>query len=243
MSELTGGPDRRSQVGLRCRQTGVTRQGLDREIETFEKHLRTVPTYAVHLRWWIARYSRGDDMGDLKEDVTGVVDQVEREEGILAAADEVSPPLFAYGPGFIGRYRHAVVLLSLALCLGLPEAARRVLRLCERGDALIERLAEANGEPRATPSVPPPFPVEFGGLYAALEAATESAATAALSQYVPVWLGKWMDDMDFKIAEEGLGHWCFEAAGVVAALDLDDSSFADDPVYPRDLVAFYREGR
>ncbi len=36
------------------------------------------------------------------------------------------------------------------------------------------------------------------------------------------------------------GYWCVEAAGVVAALGIDDSSFADHPHYPRDLVTFFR---
>ena len=38
-----------------------------------------------------------------------------------------------------------------------------------------------------------------------------------------------------------VGYWCFEAAGLVAALDINDETFADHPHYPKDLVAFYRE--
>jgi Domain of unknown function (DUF1911)/Domain of unknown function (DUF1910) len=243
MSELEDGHTRRSPAGLRCHQPGVTRQGLDREIEIFEKHLRTVPTYAVHLRWWIARFSRGDDLTALREDFASVVDQVDREALLATRGGGDVSAFFAYDRGFIGRYRHALVLLSIALCLGLPDLARRVLYRCQRGDALIERLARANGAPQARSEASPPFPEEFDGLYAASDAPTQAAAADAIRQYLPIWLGKWTDDMDFKVADEGLGYWCFEAAGVVAALDLDDNAFADEQVYPRDLVAFYREGR
>ena len=36
------------------------------------------------------------------------------------------------------------------------------------------------------------------------------------------------------------GYWSFEAAAVVATLDLDDSRFRDNEYYPKDLVDFYR---
>ena len=32
------------------------------------------------------------------------------------------------------------------------------------------------------------------------------------------------------------GYWCFEAAAIVKVLGLDDSSFIDNPFYPKDLV-------
>jgi hypothetical protein len=205
--------------------------------------LRDLPPYAPHLRWWTARYSRGDDLASLRDAFADVVDQVDRDGEAARSDGGDDALLFEYGAGFIGRYRDALVLLSIALCLSSPDAARQVLRWCERGDTLVETLAQANGAPRAEREVAPPFPEEFDGLYAALDAPTQSAAADAIRQYLPVWLGERMDDMGFKIAEEGLGYWCFEAAGVVAALGLDDSDFADEPVYPRDLVAFYCAGR
>lgn len=36
------------------------------------------------------------------------------------------------------------------------------------------------------------------------------------------------------------GYWCFEAAAVVAIMELDDSSFRDNQYYPKDLVDYYR---
>lgn len=229
----------RDPIPLRCRQRGVTRDGLDREIARFEAYFRDLPPYGPHLRWWIARYSRGDDLALLRGAFADVVDQVDRDGEDARAREGDSALLFAYGPGFIGRYRDALVMLSIALCLRRPDCARRLLRWCERGDALIEQLAEANGAPRAGSDVPPPFPEEFDGLYGALNAATPADA---LLQYLSVWADERMKDMGFKISDEGICYWCFEAAGIAAALGIDDSLFAAEPVYPADLVAYYREG-
>jgi hypothetical protein len=228
--------------GLRCRQPGVTQATLQEEIADFEASPPNARTYGASLRWWIARYSRGDRLVDLRDAFAQVADQVERDGRDAQVREGDDALLFRYDEGYVGRYRHALVLLSVALCLRLPESAHTVLRWCERGDELIERLAAANGAPQTERQVPPPFPQRFDGLYAAVAASALADANAAVRDYVRVWLDDRMHDMGFKIYEEGLGYWCFEAAGVVAALELDDSSFAAEPVYPADLVAYYRQG-
>jgi hypothetical protein len=235
-------PASRDPGTLRCRQPGVTRDRLDKEIASFETYFRDLPPYGPHLRWWIARYSRGDGLVSLREAFAEVVSQVDRDGHDAIDREGDGAPLFAYSDGFIGRYRDALVLLSIALCLHLPECTRTLLRWCERGDPLIETLAQANGAPRAEREAPPPFPEAFDGLYAALDAATPDAAADAVRAYLRVWLDERMDDMGFKISDQGLCYWCFEAAGVVAALNIGDGVFTDEPVYPADLVAFYREG-
>jgi PoNe immunity proteins (PoNi), C-terminal/PoNe immunity protein (PoNi), N-terminal len=228
--------------GLRCRQPGVTRATLDEEIADFEASPPNALTYSASLRWWIARYSRGHPLDDLREAFAQLADQVERDGRDAQVREGDDTLLFRYDEGYVGRYRQALVLLSIALCLRRPESAHTVLRWCERGDALIEHLAAANSAPQADRRVPPPFPDRFDGLYAAVAATDRADGESAVCDYVSVWLDDRMDDMGFKIYDEGLGYWCFEAAGVVAALELDDSSCASEPVYPADLVAHYRKG-
>jgi hypothetical protein len=219
------------------RQAGVRSATLDHEIANFDELPSESRAYRTALRWWTARYSRGDGLADLRPAFGRVTDQVQRDgegDGGL---------LFRYSDGWVGRYRDALVLLSIALCLRLPQSAATVLRWCERGDVLVERMAAPLDVPMAQAEPRPPFADRFDGLCAAVEASGPADAAAALGDYLRIWLDDRMDDMGFKTYDEGLGYWCFEAAGVVAALDVDDSSFADEPVYPRDLVAFYREGR
>jgi len=227
---------------LRCRQYGVVRDRLDHEIIRFERNFSDLPPYGPHLRWWIARYSRGDDLAALRRAFPDVVGQVDRDGQDARAREGETALLFAYADGFVGRYRDALLLLSIALCLRLPECAHTVLRWCERGDALIETLAEANGAPRAEREHPAPFPEQFDGLYVALDAPTPDVAAAAMRAYLSVWLDERMDGMGFKVSDEGIGYWCLEAAGVVASVGIDDRLFVDESVYPVDLVAFHREG-
>jgi hypothetical protein len=47
------------------------------------------------------------------------------------------------------------------------------------------------------------------------------------------WYGSHKDGIYF-------GYWCFEAALVTVLFDIDDSSYRDHLVYPRDLVDWYR---
>ena len=68
-----------------------------------------------------------------------------------------------------------------------------------------------------------------------------------IATYLAVWYQERMEGFSFKdlhleAPDAGyVGYWCFEAAGVVAALKIDDSSFSSHPHYPKDLVVFYRE--
>ena len=75
--------------------------------------------------------------------------------------------------------------------------------------------------------------------------APEASRASCVGRYLEHWYDVKMDGFSFKDTHlEGnsgyVGYWCVEAAGIVAALGIDDRSFADHPHYPRDLVAFFR---
>src|SRR4051794_24749682 len=117
------------------RQAGVRSATLDHEIANFDELPSESRAYRTALRWWTARYSRGDGLADLRPAFGRVTDQVQRD------AESDGGLLFRYSDGWVGRYRDALVLLSIALCLRLPQSAATVLRWCERGDVLVERMA------------------------------------------------------------------------------------------------------
>ncbi len=80
----------------------------------------------------------------------------------------------------------------------------------------------------------------------------ESAAGSrerSIAEYLKVWYSERMEGFVFKdmhlVRDPSayIGYWCFEAAGVVAALGIDDASFSSHPHYPKDLVASYRMQR
>jgi hypothetical protein len=226
---------------MRCNDPEVTRSVLDRAIGEYEKHYSGLIEYGVHLRWWIARYSRGDSLEALRE-AFGIVAHKVQETGELERSRfGAGYRSFGYRPTDIERFRTALVLLSIGLCLRSPPVQiRNVLDWCERGDPLLEAIAHA-ALPSETPpqALPAAFPQEFDGLYAAL-AAAPSRRAALIADYLSVWLDSRMNGFGFKVGERKIGYWCFEAAGLVATFNIDDDSFASRPHYPRDLPAYYR---
>jgi hypothetical protein len=228
---------------MRSKDPRVSLAVLDEAISDYQRYSSQLTRYSVHLRWWIARYSRGDSLKDLR-DAFGVLAQKVAVSARDAREEYGSNYLlFGYQPTDLGMFRDALVLLSMAACLRAPtEQARLLVDACERGDALIEKLVEAAYSDSIAPVTTRAFPEEFDGLYAALDA-NPAQQPAVIGDYLGVWLDGRMREFGFKISQEKLGYWCFEAAGIVATLGIDDASFAADVHYPRDLVAFHRGGR
>jgi hypothetical protein len=219
----------------------------DRIVREYDEHFRDSDVYIHHLRRWIAGYSRGDDLRELRRlYLVVVVEKVERADRALRARWGDTDRLF-WHKGHLGeRYRDALVLLSVGLCLRAPgEAIETILACCERGDPLIETVAGAAAPGSEKPHGPPAFPAIFDGLYEAL-GASGAERERCVQEYLSAWYPEKMKDFSFKDVHlqkdtaDYVGYWCFEAAGVVAALGIDDRSFAEHPHYPRDLVAFYR---
>jgi len=226
---------------MRSTDPNIFGDTLNKYIAEYEQYSWHLTRYGVHLRWWIARYTRGDSLTDLRDAFGVVTDKVAASARAARVEYGQDHFLFGYQPTDLGMFRDALVLLSIAVCLGVrPEQARQIVDSCQRGDALIEKLVEA-----ATPEVVAPvttraFPEEFDGLYAALDATTAAQRSSVIVAYLKVWLDSRMREFGFKISQEKIGYWCFEAAGIVAALEIDDTSLAGDAHYPRDLVAFHR---
>lgn len=225
---------------MRCKDPRITASTLDRVIEDYAQHFSRLTHYGVHVRWWIARYSRGDSLEELRQAFALVAEKVEATGKLKRAEYGADYRLFAYAPGFIGLFRDGLVLLSLGLCLRSPaKQINQVLGCCQRGDPLIEMIAQAAMPSKRVNPVAPAFPEEFDGLYAAL-GAPPGQRPKIIADYLALWLDKRMEGFGFKISDQKIGYWCFEAAGVVAALGVDEGSFIDHPHYPADLAAFHR---
>lgn len=228
---------------MRCKDPRITAPLLDRAIEDYARHFSGLSDYGVHLRWWIARYSRGDSLEELRQAFGLVAEKVAATGKLERAQYGDAYRLFSYQPGAIGLFRDGLVLLSLGLCLRAPEEqVRQVLECCERGDPLLETLARAALPSAKVNPAAPAFPERFDGLYAAL-GAPPGERPKIIADYLAVWLDKRMEGFGFKISDQKIGYWCFEAAGVVAALDIDDRTFIGHGNYPADLVEFHRGTR
>lgn len=221
---------------------------LDLFFAEYEKHLQGVERYEFHLEKLVARYSRGDSADDLRREFAFVVQKiVETDRSILAKPG--GRHLFAHQGKFGELLRDPLVLLAFGLCLrAAKNDIAAVLACCDRGDPLLETLAEAAAPGLQEAKGPPQFPNIYDGLYAAL-GASGAEQERLVRDYLAVWYSVKMEGFTFKDTHKlrnkaaYVGYWCFEAAGVVAALNIDDQGFASHPHYPRDLVAFYRAGK
>jgi hypothetical protein len=208
--------------------------------ENYDRHFRRLKHYSSHLRWMVARYSRGDSADELRQAFRLVVNKVAEME------NDGRGKVFAHEGRYASLFRDAVVLLSFGLCLhsGKDEMAR-LLNSCDRGDSLIELLASAAFPDLPVPSTGPAFYPTFHGLYDAIRASGRQRARL-IADYLGIWYTDKMDGFPFKDLHlerdpsDYVGYWCFEAAGVVAALGIDDGNFSSHPHYPKDLVAMYR---
>lgn len=220
---------------------------LERFFRDYEACFTGLDHYSYQLRHMIARYSRGDALAEIRLEFTelrqkiGLTEKMNREK--YPSADSV----FSHRGRFLESFRDALVVLSLGLCLrASQDEIAAVLQFCERGDPLLEAIVGAAAPELRAPAQTPAFYEAYDRLYDAL-VADETVRESCVREYLEVWYAAKMEGVSVKGTHlvEGradyVGYWCFEAAGVVAALNIDDTTFAHHPHYPRDLVLFYRE--
>lgn len=218
---------------------------LEAYFRDYEKYFSDLKHYSGHLRRLIAGYSRGDGPDELRRAFAIVVERVAAMQRELRAEGGRETRVFAHDRKYAGLFRDSLVLLSFGLCLrGTREDMSVVLDNCERGDPLIETLAKAVSPDLAEAGVEPFFYPFFDRLYdAAMK--TDVQREQCIADYLSGWYNDKMEGFTFKDAHLNqdasgyVGYWCVEAAGVVAALGIDDRRFASHPHYPKDLVGFY----
>jgi PoNe immunity proteins (PoNi), C-terminal/PoNe immunity protein (PoNi), N-terminal len=220
---------------------------LARFFRDYDAHFSSLDHYSYQLRHMTARYSRGDSLDDIRREFPELVHKIALTEKMNLENYPDAVHVFEYRGRFVESFRDSLVVLTLGLCLRVSEdEIAAVLSCCERGDPLLETIAGAAAPGLQKPMGAPAFYDFFDRLYDALKATT-TARERCVREYLNVWYGEKMDGLSVKGTHltEGqadyVGYWCFEAAGVVAALDINDETFADHPHYPKDLVAFYRE--
>ncbi|WP_080424890.1 PoNe immunity protein domain-containing protein [Burkholderia ubonensis] len=195
------------------------------------------------LRRVIMRYSRGDDLADLREDMVLLL---AAREQILKFCDalppEEQPARVIYERLSFDSYIDWFWWLSLAVCLGMERAhVHQVLGLIGNvgQDALIDRLAVQLGEERIVGGKLK-FPAQYGSLLQALDACSQEQQEKFVKTFLDGWYegssqAAWYENHHGEDAGY-FGYWCFEAALVVKLFGIDDASFCDNPYYPADLV-------
>jgi hypothetical protein len=193
----------------------------------------------------IQRYSRGDDLDELRAmlpEVLGGWEWARREEEKVFDAGAMRRR-HGFRENF-DAYSLALWMVSIALCLEVDDTLfRRIVHLVgnEGEDRLYERLVAARiASRRSTRTLVYPKPYEL------LDAAIDEKDAADRDRLVLRFLKAWYPGMrraywhDCHKGKDGggyFGYWCFEAAGVTRAFGFDDAAWRDDPYYPKDLAA------
>jgi hypothetical protein len=148
-------------------------------------------------------------------------------------------------------YNKSLRLLSEAYLLKIEESAIKRLIACignEGKDIVFERLIAARLPLSRKQTDTLLYPNQYQGLLDVLDIAKENRPEE-MKHFLKGWYKSmkrngWHDlhkNGDENGYNSGFyGYWCFEAAAVAIAFDIDDSSFRDMPYYPKDLADFAR---
>jgi Domain of unknown function (DUF1911)/Domain of unknown function (DUF1910) len=202
------------------------------------------------LELLILRYTSGAAIEELASELPAVIGGFDAYVPL-----DNPPPNVAHTFTITQQEAYVYVMWLLCLCrmLGHGDLLRTVLGWLDREtefnrgrDGLFESVVER--------LVGTKTPVErvllFPDVYRQLAKATVTDDAAERASLVKGFLDNWYKNMkpcywygthSDKEGSSYFGYWSFEAALVTFLWDVDDSSYRDHLVYPKDLVAFARE--
>jgi hypothetical protein len=194
----------------------------------------------------IAQYSRGDDLEDLcpmLPELIGTWEWARREE--LKVFNETE----MHGRhGFdvnLRAYNLALWMVSIFICLqaDAPLFDRLLALIGNEGeDQLYERLV-ATQRPGRKAANKLLYPKPYLPLYQAIDPQPKAERDKRLAKFIGTWYAGmkgtyWHDSHKGKDGGGYFGYWCFEAAGVVRAFELDDTAMRDSVYYPKDMADY-----
>lgn len=228
-------------------------------IEEREKKLADNPAQFVKLnnvyntvfsesyQRWVAQYTRGDTILELKNEFPSLIRKW--EDYLRHSTHEpftFDTPITA-DVRYLSNYSLSLWMLSWAYLFQLDEPMwlRLVTCIGNAGkDLLVERLILrrlpwlAAERPVATQLV---YSKAYQTLYDALDA-PDAKQAQLLTSFLQGWYKHMKKAYWHNAHKTGgfFGYWAWEAAGVTAAFNLDDSTYRNLPYYPKDAVAFTR---
>jgi hypothetical protein len=149
-------------------------------------------------------------------------------------------------------YVYVLWLLSLCKLLGHDELIGKVMSWLNgnaefnRGrDTIFERIVEKLTGDTQDPGRYALHPDAYRPLGRAILAEDPAERPALVKEFVENWYKNmkpcyWYGTHTDKEGSSYFGYWCFEAALVTYLWDIDDTSYRDHLVYPKDLIDFAR---
>jgi len=223
----------------------------DIETEALARSLAAADVAGQTCELFLLRYTGGESLDLLRDELVGVVEAYEISARCKRDFQEKEDfPVFAFQE--IDDFERIVQLLGLAILLHRRELIPRIHSLVANSaydgqDAMYEELVSHDIADRPyLEAWYHQFP--YLHLLSATDLESSQEKIEQLQQYLKIWY-KSMEktpwhDSHFSMTEEGgvyFGYWAIEAAAIVYLYDINDSSFRDHIVYPKDLVDFARE--
>lgn len=203
------------------------------------------------FRGLLLRYTGGEDIQPMRTELEDVVGAYEEYTALRRIADDdsTSPP-FMFGE--IGDYEQAMQLIGLCHLLHRRDLLPRIAGMLDPSycaqDTLYEDLLAYGIDGR--------FDVDkwfqdkpYRTLINSFYRDTDGESIADISTYLDDWYPGLKDAPGYrdghlnqsKTGGSYVGYWAIEAAAAAYLLELDDTSFRDHLLYPKDLVDFARE--
>jgi hypothetical protein len=198
---------------------------------------------------FLLRYTAGEPLEVLRSDLTEVVESYEVATAHARAYeqdDEVGPLNLAY----IEEYERLLQLACLCFLFHRLDLLPRLIALFEGDiageDALYEGILSYEMDDRyEVDEVLHKKP--YKQLAKSLQRESDAESIHDVSGYLKSWYlamrdARWHDS-HLNLTESGpgyFGYWAIEAGAVAYLLELDDSTFRDHLVYPKDLVDYAR---
>lgn len=200
-------------------------------------------------RRFLLQYTCGADLAQLREDLDDVVDSLANytEAKRIAEKDGTYPP-FMFGE--IEEYEAALQLIAFCHLLHRKDLLPRLAAMLDPSyraqDTLYEDLLAYGVDGRL--DVDKWFHDSYRDLINAFYSDTDELGISLISGYLDKWYpamqaASWHDSHLTANQTEGgayVGYWAVEAAAAAFLLELDDSSFRDHLLYPKDLADFAR---
>ena len=191
------------------------------------------------------RYSRGDALDDMEPSIRQMLQLFQLRSLTLPTLDLEPKTRVMWNNLTLSQLYDTLTCLSLAVSQRYPaESYHKLFQFIGHAgkDGLLDRIAVQMGEQNRPVASASKFTKEYNALVAVVDAPAE-ARPALLKTYVENWYKKHMRGSALygtHKSEAYVGYWCFEAALVAMLWKIDDSTFAEHPHYPVDLVRHYR---
>jgi hypothetical protein len=199
---------------------------------------------------FLLRYTAGEPIEELRNEFEAVVDAYEKATEYVQAFSQspTFPPLRFIE---IDEYERVLQLIGLCFLLHRRDMLPRIANMFDASsasaDTLYEDLLAFELEGRyELDSWYHDAP--YRDLINTMYCDTDQESISAFQQYLKIWYpslaaAPWHNShlaIDDDSCGGYFGYWAIEAAAVAYLLDLDDSSFRDHLVYPKDLVDYAR---